>query len=95
MRREIVNEGERKNFSLKAPPGKKRPFCKKMGNVDYIDGKEVYVSSIEIRVSRPLLEVVVYDKGFFEEVREGRNIIGWNFVPCSKLSLTSVSIRLE
>ncbi|MBE6468255.1 MAG: hypothetical protein E7004_06685 [Alphaproteobacteria bacterium] len=95
MRREIVKEGERKNFSLKAPPGKQRLSCRKKGFADYIGGKEVYVSSIEVRTIKTSVEIVVYEKGSFEEIKKGRDIIRWNFVPFSKISQTSVTINLE
>ena len=95
MRCEKVERGEIKNFSLKAPPGKQRPSCRKMGLVDYIGGKEVYVSSIEVRAIKTSVEIAVYEKGSFEEIKKGRDIIGWNFVPFSKISQTSARIILE
>ena len=73
---------EAKSYSVKSGKYNHKVTVNRSGVCNYIEGKEVYLTSIEVKTAVDNISVTVIGKGRWDQIKEKYEVVGWEFKPC-------------
>lgn len=85
---------EAKSYEVKLGRFNQKSTVNRSNMVDYIDGQEVYLSSIKVKTAVDKIEISIVGNGAWEQIKEKYEVVGWKFKPSKGTKSAPITIRL-